>query len=97
MKALKAQLQTFFSTKPVKKAWLFGSFARGEETENSDVDILVELDKTTRLSLLGFIHIKNELQDILGRNVDLVEDGYLMPFAVESANNDKILVYERMG
>lgn len=93
--ALILTLQNFFKDQPVEKAWVFGSFARGEEGPDSDVDILVQFDKNARLSLLGFIHIKNELEDTLGREVDLVEDGYLLPFAVESANHDKILVYER--
>ncbi len=35
----------YFKTQPVVKAWLFGSFARGEETPESDVDILVEFDR----------------------------------------------------
>ena len=42
----------YFKTQPVVKAWLFGSFARGEETPESDVDILVQYDDTARISLL---------------------------------------------
>ena len=37
-------IRQYFSTQPVRKAWLFGSFSRGEETAQSDVDILVEFD-----------------------------------------------------
>ena len=37
-------IQDYFKTQPVLKAWLFGSYARGEETPDSDVDILVDLD-----------------------------------------------------
>ena len=39
-------LRQYFSTQPVLKAWLFGSFSRGEETQDSDVDIIVALDKS---------------------------------------------------
>ena len=46
----------YFKTQPVLKAWLFGSFARGEETEDSDLDILVEYDKNARISLLTISH-----------------------------------------
>ena len=95
MEQLYNQLNKYFANQPINKAWIFGSFARGEETKDSDVDILVQLDKNAKLSLLGLIHIKNELQDLLGREVDLVEEGYLMPFASASANHDKILNYER--
>ena len=77
------------------KAWLFGSFARGEETPESDVDILVEYDKDARISLLTISHMMGELEKSTGRKVDLIEEGCLLPFAVESANRDKQLIYER--
>ena len=85
----------YFKTQPVVKAWLFGSFARGEETPESDVDILVQYDDTARISLLTISHMMGELERSTGRRVDLIEDGCLLPFAVESANRDKQLIYER--
>ena len=87
----------YFKTQPVVKAWLFGSFARGEETPESDVDILVQYDDTARISLLTISHMMGELERSTGRHVDLIEDGCLLPFAVESANRDKRLIYERRG
>ena len=87
----------YFKTQPVLKAWLFGSFARGEETPESDVDILVQYDDTARISLLTISHMMGELERSTGRRVDLIEDGCLLPFAVESANRDKKLIYERRG
>ena len=74
----------YFKTQPVLKAWLFGSFARGEETEDSDLDILVEYDKNARISLLTISHMMGELEKSTGRRIDLIEDGCLLPFAVES-------------
>ena len=85
----------YFKTQPVLKAWIFGSFARGEETEDSDLDILVEYDKNARISLLTISHMMGELEKSTGRRIDLIEDGCLLPFAVESANRDKVLIYER--
>ena len=85
----------YFKTQPVVKAWLFGSFARGEETPLSDVDLIVQYDDKTRISLLKHCAIMNDLEELLDRKVDLVEDGELLPFAVESANHDKKLIYER--
>lgn len=85
----------YFKTQPVMKAWLFGSFARGEETPNSDVDILVQFDHKQPIGLLRYAGMWREIEDLIGRKVDLVEDGTLMPFAVESANHDKQLIYER--
>ena len=92
---MKQQIADYFKTQPVLKAWLFGSFARGEETPESDVDILVEYDKDARISLLTISHMMGELEKSTGRKVDLIEEGCLLPFAVESANRDKQLIYER--
>ena len=85
----------YFATQPVTKAWLFGSFARGEETPLSDVDILVEFDHGRPIGLLRYAGMWREIEDLIGRKVDLVENGTLMPFAAESANRDKQLIYER--
>ena len=84
----------YFKTQPVLKAWLFGSFARGEETPLSDVDLLVQYDEDC-ISLLKHCAMINDLEELLDRSVDLVEDGTLLPFAVDSANRDKKLIYER--
>jgi len=86
----------YFKTQPVVRAWIFGSFARGEETPLSDVDLLVQYDDKARISLLKHCAIMNDLEELLDRKVDLVEDGELLPFAVESANHDKKLIYERV-
>ena len=50
--AMTRLIAEYFSTQPILKAWLFGSFARGEQTPLSDVDLLVVYDKTARVSLL---------------------------------------------
>ena len=87
-------LRKYFSTQPVLKAWLFGSFSRGEETQDSDVDIIVSLDKSKPIGL-KFFGMCSDLEELLGRKVDLVSEGTLLPFAKESAERDKFLVYER--
>ncbi len=84
----------YFKTQPVLRAWLFGSYARGEENPDSDVDLLVELDESQRIGL-RFFGMYMDLKELLGREVDLVADGCLMPFAEETANRDKLLIYER--
>jgi predicted nucleotidyltransferase len=50
---------------------LFGSVARGEESSQSDVDLMADLDRTKRLSLVGMAHLENRLSDLLGVKVDL--------------------------
>jgi uncharacterized protein len=89
------KISTYFSNQPVEKAWLFGSYARSEEEKNSDIDILVNFIPDTKITLFKYIHIVNELQALTGKKVDLVEDGQLKQFAINSASNDRILIYER--
>ncbi len=61
----------------VSKASIFGSYVRGEAGEDSDVDILVEIDD--ELSLLDFIGLKLEIEDAIGKRVDLVEFSTIKP------------------
>ena len=97
-KEISQTLADYFATQPVTKAWLFGSYARGEQREDSDVDILVEFDrKNSKVGLLKYAAIIVDLEKILNRNVDLVENGGLMPWAEGTANHDKKLIYERAG
>ena len=84
----------YFKNQPVLKAWLFGSYARGEQTPLSDVDILVLLDRSQPIGL-KFFGMWNDLELLLDRSVDFVEEGCLASFAVDSVNRDKILIYER--
>lgn len=88
-------LQGYFATQPIAKAWLFGSYSRGEEGPESDVDILVVFDKNAKISLFKYANIICQLEELLKQKVDLVEEGTLLPFAQQTANNDKVLIYER--
>ena len=85
----------YFKTQPVLKAWLFGSYSRGEQRPWSDVDILVQYDRQQPIGLLKIAGMKVDLEDLLNCEVDLVEDGMLRPWAAESANRDRRLIYER--
>lgn len=90
-----SSLQRYLSGIPVTRAWVFGSFARGEETNASDLDLLVDYDKTTTISLLDIVRFKLDLEKRLGREVDLIENGCLKPFAIPSVEREKYLVYEK--
>jgi uncharacterized protein len=57
---------------------LFGSMARGEATENSDIDLLVQLAKPK--SLLSLVALERQLSDALGRKVDLLTEAALSPY-----------------
>ena len=87
-------ISNYFKTQPVEKAWVFGSFSRGEERVDSDVDILVTLIPGTRMGL-SFFAMNLELERLLNRPVDLVIEGDLLPYAEKTANRDRVLVYAR--
>lgn len=87
------KIKCYLSTQPVSKAWLFGSYARGEQTDASDVDIVAVFDDD--VSLLGHIGIMMGLEKLLGKKVDLVTEGTFYPRVAEEVEKDKILIYER--
>ena len=94
-KQLVNTLNEYFKNKPIDRAWVFGSFSRGEERPDSDIDIIVAITPGCKFSILDHSGMICDLEDLLQRHVDLVKDGTLPPFASESANRDKILIYER--
>ncbi len=73
-----------------KRAGLFGSLVREKMTENSDIDILVELNKD--LSLLDFIGIKLEIEERLGKKVDLVEYDTLKPLLKDRILKEEVRI-----
>lgn len=91
------KLQDFFSMQPIEKAWIFGSFARGEESPESDVDILVRYTQGTVLGLLVICELIEKLEDLLGRRVDLVEEGTLFPRVAKQVDAEKLQIYERVS
>ncbi len=74
----------------VKKAGLFGSYVRGELKEGSDIDILVEIGED--ISLLDFVGLKLEIEEALGRNVDLVEYCTIKPMLRERILQEQVVV-----
>jgi predicted nucleotidyltransferase len=87
---LKRKIIPILNRYGVKKAGLFGSCVRGELREDSDLDILVELDSD--LSLLEFIRIKLDLEDMLGRNIDLVEYSTIKPRLKERILKEQLTI-----
>ena len=89
------KIRKYLATQPVERAYLFGSCSRGEETPDSDVDLLVSYIDSDKLSLMDISRMMIQLERELNRKVDLVEDEYLAPFARKSVDADKIKIYER--
>src|SRR3989344_1123038 len=75
----------------VSRAGIFGSYARGEQGENSDVDIVVDIEDK-RMSLLGFIKLIRLLEEILKRKVDLVEYNSIKPRIKEKILKEEVRI-----
>jgi predicted nucleotidyltransferase len=84
----------YFRNKPVLRAFLFGSFSRGDAEENSDVDILVELDYSKHIGL-GFVGMKLDLENRLHKKIDLVSSEAISKYISPFIENDKKLIYEK--
>ncbi len=76
----------------VKYLALFGSHARGEQTKNSDVDFLVEFSKP--IGLIHLIHTEHELEDVIGKKVDLVTKAGLSKYVKPYIQDDLTTIYE---
>jgi predicted nucleotidyltransferase len=87
-------IRDYFRNTPVLKAFLFGSFYREDALDDSDVDILVELDYTKHIGL-GFVKMKIDLEDKLHKKIDLVSSNSISKHLLPFINNDKKLIYER--
>lgn len=87
-------IRDYFQNKPVLKAYLFGSYVRGEGGDQSDVDLLVELDYSQPIGL-EFVGMKLDLEDLLGKEVDLVSANGLSEFIGPVIHQEKELIYTR--
>lgn len=76
----------------VKSIAIFGSIARNQQTHESDVDVLVELE--SGIGVLEFIKLKNHIETILRRPVDLVTQQSLHPMMKNSVINEAIYAYQ---
>ena len=83
----------YFKKQPIKKAYLFGSYARGEATDRSDIDIIVTLEKG--VTLLQFSRMKIDLEYLFSLEVDLLSTCGVSKFIKPYIDQDKILIYER--
>ena len=89
------KISAFLGHEPIEKAWIFGSFSRKEENKKSDIDLMVKFVENKKITLFYYLKLKNELEKLTGKSIDLVEEGQLKDFAIPGFKKDKILIYER--
>lgn len=84
LRILRAHLPELAPRYHIKSLGVFGSYVRHDQTPKSDLDLLVEFDDDNHLTLLGYVHLENELSDLLGVKVDLVEKKAVKPRILEN-------------
>ena len=87
-------IKNYFKTRPVLKAYLFGSYVRGVADNKSDIDILVDLDYSQKIGLL-FIQMKLDLEKLLNSEVDLVSSNGMSKYIKPLVDEEKRLIYEK--
>lgn len=87
-------IKAYLKTRPVLKAYLFGSYARGQADQHSDIDILVDLDYTKKIGL-EFIQMQIDLEKILNTKVDLVSSNGLSKYVKPYVDLEKELIYAK--
>lgn len=75
-----------------KRIGVFGSAARGDMNEGSDIDLLVDL--SPRISLLQFAALERRLSEALGRKVDLLTEAAISPYLRQQILDDVLVLYE---
>jgi len=86
-------LHSIWEKHNIKKAYLFGSYARNEQTPTSDIDFLIEHD--SNFSLFNLINLQLDLEKELNIDVDLISTNSISKFLKNSINTDKILIYSQ--
>jgi predicted nucleotidyltransferase len=96
---IKKTVSDYFKDKPVKKVYLFGSYARGEASEESDVDLLVDIDERERIGWEYFVWYE-DLEKLFTKKTDVVSNVAKPEQTsnwrlIERINKEKVLLYEK--
>ncbi|BAQ59726.1 nucleotidyltransferase [Geminocystis sp. NIES-3708] len=87
IRVIKSEIQEEYQ---IEELGLFGSYIRGEETENSDIDILIKFKSDARFGLVTYCELENLLSEKLGKKVDLVMKDYLKPHLSQYILNEVV-------
>ncbi len=87
-------ISNFFASKPILRAYVFGSYARGDADEKSDIDLLIDWDYSQPIGW-GYVSAWRELKEKLNKEIDFVSVKWVDPSLEEAINREKQLIYER--
>jgi len=90
------EIRAFCERYPIHKLSLFGSILRDDFTPDSDVDVLVEFEPEARVTYLDLVTMRDELADLLGRQVDLLTPGALSKYFRQEVLDTAETIYERI-
>lgn len=89
------KISEYLKTQPhIERAWIFGSFARGDQHALSDIDLMIEPTPAWSITLFDLAELQFQLQKITGKKIDLIMFGAPLPEIEKRINHDKILIYE---
>lgn len=77
----------------IRKVGIFGSYARGQARETSDIDLVFDFQK--KFGMFGLSHLKLSLEERLGKSIDILEYSSIDPFLRESILKDTVVIYEQ--
>ena len=92
---IKKLIQSYFNSQNIiSKAWIFGSYVRGENIQSSDIDILIDVPSEQKFTLFDIAEVKEQLQKLVNKNVDVVMLNGLGSGIRERIKNELMLIYE---
>jgi predicted nucleotidyltransferase len=86
-------IRTYFADKPVKKVMVFGSYARNEQDQKSDIDVIVSPEMP--LGLFALARFRRDLSDLLGISVDLGTEKGISTHVLPYIKDEMEVVYEQ--
>ena len=93
LEEIRRVVAAYFADKPVRRVQVFGSYARGEATADSDLDILLSCDPQAKVTLFDLVDFQDHLEQQLGIRVDL--GTVLSPYARPYIEPDLLTLYEQ--
>lgn len=91
------EIIAFCKRHPIRKLSLFGSVLRDDFDDESDVDMLVEFEPDAKITLFDLVHMRDELNELIGREVDFLTPGFLSDRFRDKVMNSAVRIYEKVA